>query len=636
MNCAGMRNGRDRCAVAISKPSGGSRRLCIPAVRDRVLQTAVAMQLAPRLESAELEPVSFAYRPGRSVQMALGEVLRHRDAGFEWLLDADIDGFFDHIDHALLIAKLARHVADRRVLGLVLSWLKADVADADGAWCMIKGIPQGSPVSPLLANLYLDELDEAIQDDFPMVRYADDFVVMARGRDEAEAAEGRVRAVLDRLKLGLNRDKTRIVHFDEGFTFLGARFLGVAMWLERAQESIPPAAEPPPGGASESWSPSSPPIDRALTDALIDAQTVRRSGAITVTPPGSAIAAVAQAGPGPSAGHEPRLRTLHITEPGCYLSHNADRVLVRKDDVVLQDIPAAYIDLIVIGAHGVLSTPFLGFCCERGIDVALTDRQGKWMGLLAREPLDRIDTQRAQFMRQADAGFVLELAREIVLGKLANSRTVLRRYQRRRDMPELALAISRLGHAVARARTAKTLDALRGAEGAGAAAYFAGVRGMLATSGWTFGPRARPAADPFNAALNYGYSILAANVASFLRQAGLNPFLGFLHAAGRNHPAAASDLMEEFRAVAVDAVLLNLFLRRRFAANDFVATADGVSIELAARRAIIHAIEGRMNAPLEGRDGEADDVRRQIERQARTLARVLRGEQSTYRPFAIR
>ena len=142
--------------------------------------------------------------------------------------------------------------------------------------------------------------------------------------------------------------------------------------------------------------------------------------------------------------------------------------------------------------------------------------------------------------------------------------------------------------------------------------------------------------DAFNAALNYGYSILLANVSCLMRQAGLSPYVGFLHACRQGHPAGASDLVEEFRAVAVDAVMLNAFLRQRLRETDFEPTAEGMRISVSARRLLIHALEGRLNAPIEGRESEATDLRRQIERQTRLFAKVLRGETTAYRAFTIR
>lgn len=637
--------------VPIAKPGGGTRKLCIPAVRDRILQTAAALILAPVLEANEFEPVSFAYRPGRGVQMALAEVLRHRDDGYEWLLDADIDDFFDRIDHPLLLAKLARHVADERVLQLVLDWIEGEVRGPGGSWTMLRGIPQGSPLSPLLANLYLDELDEAVQVRYPMVRYADDFVVLARSRDEAESARDLIIEVLDRLKLSLNDEKTRIVSFDEGFVFLGARFLSGAMvleWREGRSASTSPisseaqceptkAGQPADGGAVARRPRRS--LNSALADALHEALAESASVRSNDDRRGADIepgAAELRDGPQPYAGHQPRLRTLHITEGGCYLAHAGDRILVKKRDEVLRDLPAAYVDLVVVSAHGLLSTPFMRFCCERGIDLALTDAFGRWYGLLSREPVDRIATQRAQFRREQDPAFVLGSARVMVLGKLVNSRTLMRRYARRRQSDFLAAAIAGLDHAIDGARQAVDLEVLRGCEGAGAAAYFDGLRGLLSEAGWAFGPRSRPAMDAFNAALNYGYSILLANVSCLMRQAGLSPYVGFLHACRQGHPAGASDLVEEFRAVAVDAVMLNAFLRQRLRETDFEPTAEGMRISVSARRLLIHALEGRLNAPIEGRESEATDLRRQIERQTRLFAKVLRGETTAYRAFTIR
>ncbi len=141
------------------------------------------------------------------------------------MVEADIDAFFDTVDHGLMLEKCRRIMADRRILGLIAMWLRAEVWDGTAVSVLGKGLPQGSPVSPVLANLFLDELDEAmLGKGYKFIRYADDYVVLCRTRQEAGEALELSEQVLEKLLLAL--DEKDIVSFEQGFTYLGVTFAG--------------------------------------------------------------------------------------------------------------------------------------------------------------------------------------------------------------------------------------------------------------------------------------------------------------------------------------------------------------------------------------------------------------------------
>lgn len=208
----------------IPKPDGGERTLGIPCVRDRIVQTAVAKVLEPIFE-AKFSDRSHGFRPGRSCRTALEEVDRALQAGYEWVVDADIERFFDTVDHQRVTQAVNEEVADGTVLRLIDLFLRAGVLDGTTRIEMEEGTPQGGPLSPLLANIYLHPLDMALEaHGCEFVRYADDFVVLARTQAEAEGALRLIREVLTELGLRLNEAKTRVVHLHDGFEFLGFRY----------------------------------------------------------------------------------------------------------------------------------------------------------------------------------------------------------------------------------------------------------------------------------------------------------------------------------------------------------------------------------------------------------------------------
>lgn len=209
----------------LPKPNGKQRPITIWSVRDRVAQRVVLDYLTPILESIFLD-CSYGFRPGRSVPGAIEAVIQARDSNRRWVVDADITACFDSIPAELLMPQVRSLVSSQLAIRLIEQWLNTPVYKYPN---LRAGVSQGGVISPQLANLYLHRFDQMIQSALPettLVRFADDFVILCRRKREAWWGLAVTERSLGNLKLRLNMDKTRVVHIDEGFSFLGVTFKG--------------------------------------------------------------------------------------------------------------------------------------------------------------------------------------------------------------------------------------------------------------------------------------------------------------------------------------------------------------------------------------------------------------------------
>jgi CRISPR-associated protein Cas1 len=320
------------------------------------------------------------------------------------------------------------------------------------------------------------------------------------------------------------------------------------------------------------------------------------------------------------------------------------RFVVENDGKVQLSVPLEKVDQVTALDEGAISFAAIRALLERGGSFLVCGSHGQPSGWLNGANDTRISLRHTQHQFQSNADFGLEMARRIVSGKIANSRLSLRRLQRHRPTQPLAVdtELADLQH---RSSHTRSLNGLRGFEGAAAKAYFAAWRQLLPPH-WQvhFGARqTQPPRDVVNAALSYGYAILFQNLLTLVQQRGLDVHLGHLHAQRDGHPALISDLMEEFRALVVDTVVMHLLedesaphaQLNHLDQKDHAAKSVFLSKDL--RNRLIQGMEDKLNSPItHPLTQEKGDYRRTMRTQVGHYIQVLQGECEHYQPFAPR
>lgn len=610
---------RPLLAVTIERAGKKPRKLAIPSVRDRVLQTLVAQHLTPILE-AEFEEISFGYRPGRSVDSAVRQVMQLRDRGYLWVVDADISKYFDEIDHQLLLLELSRYIHDRAIIQLIRTWLRSPIQEEDGTlWTPIRGVPQGSPVSPLLANLYLDWFDEQLlRQGKRLIRFADDFLILCKNQQSAEDSLEVTEGLLNSLGLRLNEEKTRITHFDDGFRFLGVRFL---------RSLVMKSMHPDTTISFYPASPQAPEMSSENKGIKPEAEGINKADPKL------------QSADQPIARADPMLRTLYVTGYGARLSREGESILIHEKGTLKQRVPVGRINQIMLFGSIEFTTPFINGCMQRDIPISLFSRNGRLNGVIDNLDGGNTEIQRRQFQIADNPQYRLQIATAMVVGKIRNSRIILGRYARTRKLLPFDRALHKLNGTLNSIGNGDDMDKLRGYEGMAAHHVFNAWREVF-DKNWGFeGRKRRPPPDPINAMLSFGYTLLFHNTYSLIRARGLNPNVGLLHSERAGHPALASDLMEEFRAPVVDTLVLKLLLNNNLTPDDFTTDPYKGSCQLSdlARKTFIRAFEAKMNTRvIHPGTTQKTDYRRAIDEQISRLIQTLREPSIPYRPFVVR
>ena len=543
---------------------GQTRVLHIPTIRDRVVERAVVNTIAHDVDRI-MSPCSFAYRTGIGADDAVHHLATLRDDGYRHVLRTDVEDYFPNLDVEDALTVLAPVVGCPRTIDLIRLIARPRRARGERR-TRSRGIAQGSCLSPLLANLVLNDADHALNDaGYGYARFADDIVVCAPARDDLLAARELLGSLVAAHGLNLNEEKTAMTTFDEGFCFLGVDF-------SRTRPAVDPHHD-------------------------------------------------IKGAPNPD-------EVVYVGRDGARVHVSKGRLIVSgADELPLVSIPRRAVSRIVLtGAVG-LSAGARSWALRNDVDVIFLSRHGGYLGQLS-APRDTANARRllTQAAFAADDGARLPLARAIVRAKMHHQVSVLHRTGRRDGGADVAGACALIRSQAASADDAAGTDELMGLEGAASNAYFDCLSRLVPEDVAFHGRSRRPPKDLANAAFSYAYAILLAECTGALLAAGLEPSLGVLHASTDKRPSLSLDLMEEFRPLLVDRTVMALLRSRRLRPEHATVSGDGegVWLDKDGKKVLVDGYEATLQRQVKGAlPGFAGTWRRHIHHQAQLLGRAI-------------
>lgn len=520
-------------AVSIPRDDGRRRRLEIPATIDMVILRHLAQILSgpfDRLFSVH----SIGYRKGRSREDAVELIRAALAQGCTYVLESDISDFFPSVDLSRLADRLDAVLPqrDQRLRQTVHSYLHAPwQMSGQLPQARSTGLPLGSPLSPLLANFYLDGFDDRLSEmasGAHLIRYADDFVILTQSQADAERLLIGASDAAAAIGLELNTEKTAIRPVSEGFHFLGIHFAADAVGEQAGNE-------------------------QADTSKKI----------------------------------------LYLTEPYAFVGLDHESIKIEAGGRLLGGYPLARTRAVVALVPCSLSSQVIVKLTQKDIPITLADGQARQMTTLAGDSARRFERaarQAEHHTRLGEAGRK-EVAARWVEAKLANYIALIEQ----RGTAGSANLVHRLRQGIVALHTAENVDVIRGIEGQCAQATFPFITGWINNPDFPWLGRRRHGEQPdrLNSLLNFGYHLLFTRINALLRVHGLNPYLGFLHEANGRYEALACDLQEPFRPY-IDRLIIRLVNLRAIQAGDFIETAQGWWLTAPARNTFLRQFAREM------------------------------------------
>ncbi|MDB9313715.1 CRISPR-associated endonuclease Cas1 [Spirulina sp. CS-785/01] len=328
------------------------------------------------------------------------------------------------------------------------------------------------------------------------------------------------------------------------------------------------------------------------------------------------------------------MRSLYVSQQGCYVALEQEQLVVKAQGEVLSQVQLPLLEQVLIFGKSQMTTQAIRACLWRDIPVVYLSRMGYCYGRIV--AIERGYRVLARYQQELGVGERLGVAQSIVLGKLQNSRTLLLRQKRRYPSESLSLAIQSLDYLQTQVKHADSSERLLGFEGTGAKTYFAALGDCLRNGDFVFTSRSRrPPGNPVNAILSFGYQVLWNHLLALIEVQGLDPYQACLHSGSQRHAALASDLIEEFRAPLVDSLMLRLINKRVMQLGDFEYRDGGCFLSERGRKKYLQGFVRRMEEEIQVEDGVQprwDILMQQVKR----FKRFVYSPSEGYSPYVTR
>lgn len=511
---------------------------------DRFIFRALYQKMASEWEK-QFSQYSYAYQNNKGVLTAVEQAAKYMEEGKDWSVELDIQNFFDNINHSIIISKLKAGIEDVRVLDLLIAYLTCTLLDDHVFHQMEQGVLQGGPLSPLLANVYMNELDHYMEKQgYSFCRFGDDINIYCSTYEEAIVAFSDVTARMEKIEqLPLNHGKTGI------FKGINRKYLGYRFEMKDGHVIVKKE-------------------QRAY-------KTVYRDWYTT--------------------GIQKMDHNYHLINEG---------ILTKQDFNILFEsengkkyIPVETTDSLYIYSNVIMSGNFFDFMNQVGLNVSFINKYGEKIGSFVPNNSRRnIKTELKQLRMYDSEKERLDMARRLEIASVSNIRANLRYYQRRKNATELEAAVKDMTDIITKLNEARDINHMMMLEAQARQKYYGCFNSILEGKQFYFDKRTRrPPQDPLNAMISFGNTLLYQRIANEINRTSLDIRIGIVHAAGNRPESLNLDLADLFKPILVDRTIFTLVNRKMINVNDFVEVENnGIYLNNRAKKIFISEYENKL------------------------------------------
>ena len=511
---------------------------------DRFIFRALYQKMASEWEK-QFSQYSYAYQNNKGVLTAVEQAAKYMEEGKDWSVELDIQNFFDNINHSIIISKLKAGIEDVRVLDLLIAYLTCTLLDDHVFHQMEQGVLQGGPLSPLLANVYMNELDHYMEKQgYSFCRFGDDINIYCSTYEEATVAFSDVTARMEKIEqLPLNHGKTGI------FKGINRKYLGYRFEMKDGHVIVKKE-------------------QRAY-------KTVYRDWYTT--------------------GIQKMDHNYHLINEG---------ILTKQDFNILFEsengkkyIPVETTDSLYIYSNVIMSGNFFDFMNQVGLNVSFINKYGEKIGSFVPNNSRRnIKTELKQLRMYDSEKERLDMARRLEIASVSNIRANLRYYQRRKNATELGAAVKDMTDIITKLNEARDINHMMMLEAQARQKYYGCFNSILEGKQFYFDKRTRrPPQDPLNAMISFGNTLLYQRIANEINRTSLDIRIGIVHAAGNRPESLNLDLADLFKPILVDRTIFTLVNRKMINVNDFVEVENnGIYLNNRAKKIFISEYENKL------------------------------------------